>query len=148
MGARMCGVPRIYFGQPRALVSRARRRRRTGHTFPRSISLGRCEYPGQEIGGLARIRRGVYMPDENIQNATVSGSNPAPNELWTKARPQSVPRPTYAPAVVALAIVCLLWGLLTTYLISLLGLALLTIGLVIWIGGYRRAPGESGNRQQ
>jgi hypothetical protein len=84
------------------------------------------------------------MSDENIQHAVVPGSDPSPNELWTKPRPQTVPRPTYAPAVVALAIVCLLWGLLTTYLISLLGLALLAVGLTIWIGGYRRAPGESG----
>ena len=76
------------------------------------------------------------MPEEHI-SPNVTGTNPPPRDVRTKPRPQSVPRPTFAPAVVALAVVCLLWGLLTTYLLSLLGLALLAVGLVIWIGGYR-----------
>ncbi len=60
---------------------------------------------------------------------------------WTKPRPQNMPSPTYAPAVIALAMVCLLWGLVTTYLISLLGLALLVVGVVNWIGGFRHEHG-------
>ena len=56
---------------------------------------------------------------------------------WTKPRAQVIPRPTYAPAVTAVAIVCLLWGLVTTFLISLLGLILLVIGLADWIGEFR-----------
>lgn len=80
------------------------------------------------------------MKDGTIHRTPASAAAPA-NELWTKPRPQTIPRPTYAPAVVALAIVCLLWGLLTTYLISLLGLALLAVGLVNWIGGYRHERG-------
>jgi hypothetical protein len=87
------------------------------------------------------------MSDENILSS-VTATNPPPSELWTKPRPQSVPRPTFAPAVVALAVVCLLWALLTTYLLSLLGLALLTVGLVIWIGGYRHERGLPGIGQQ
>lgn len=80
------------------------------------------------------------MKDEAIHCTPANVAEP-PNEFWTKPRPQTIPRPTYAPAVVALAIVCLLWGLLTTYLISLLGLALLAGGLVNWIGGYRHERG-------
>ena len=80
------------------------------------------------------------MPKGNMQHAA-RRSNPPPDELWTKPRPQTVPRPTFAPAIVALAIMCLLWGLLTTYLISVLGLLLLAVGLTIWIGGYRRERG-------
>ena len=55
----------------------------------------------------------------------------------TKPRAQVIPRSTYAPAVTALAIVCLFWGLVTTFLISLLGLILLVIGLADWIGELR-----------
>ena len=73
---------------------------------------------------------------ENREKAQTS-VDASPNESWISPRPQRVPAPTYAPAVIALAIVCLLWGLVTTYLISLLGLVLLGIGLTDWIGGLR-----------
>ncbi|MGA7625157.1 MAG: hypothetical protein WB630_18595 [Candidatus Acidiferrales bacterium] len=53
---------------------------------------------------------------------------------WTEPRHQNIPRPTYSPAVMALAIVCLLWGIVTTYLISLLGVVLFGIALAGWIG--------------
>jgi len=76
------------------------------------------------------------MDNEVGHEKTARGeAHNASDILWSKPRPQNVPAPTYAPAVVALAIVCLLWGLITTYLISLLGLVLLGIGLADWIGG-------------
>lgn len=56
---------------------------------------------------------------------------------WTKPKDQKIARPTYCPAVVALGIVCLLWGLVTTILISLLGCILLSVGLAVWIGELR-----------
>lgn len=74
------------------------------------------------------------MEDENNLNRA---SQDAAHDGWTLPRPQIVPRPTYAPAVVALSIVCLFWGLVTTYLISLLGLLLLAVGIADWIGGLR-----------
>ncbi len=58
-------------------------------------------------------------------------------EHWQKPREQPIPRPTYAPAIVAIAVVCLLWGLVTTFLISLLGGILLFVGLADWIGELR-----------
>jgi hypothetical protein len=39
--------------------------------------------------------------------------------------------------VLALAIVCLLWGMVTSYLVSLLGLVLFIVGLTDWIGELR-----------
>ena len=58
-------------------------------------------------------------------------------DSWSEPRPQNIPRPTYSPAVLALAIVCLLWGMVTTYLISLLGAILFILGLAGWIGELR-----------
>jgi hypothetical protein len=58
-------------------------------------------------------------------------------DAWTEPRHQNIPRPTYSPAVLALAIVCLLWGMVTTYLISLLGAILFILGLAGWIGELR-----------
>ena len=57
--------------------------------------------------------------------------------VWTAPRSQIIPRATYSPAVMALAAVCLLWGLLTSYLISLLGFVLLAVSLAGWIGELR-----------
>ena len=58
-------------------------------------------------------------------------------DSWSEPRPQNIPRPTYSPALLALAIVCLLWGMVTTYLISLLGAILFVLGLAGWIGELR-----------
>lgn len=67
---------------------------------------------------------------EQIKSASAS-------VVWTAPRSQITPRATYSPAVTALAIVCLLWGLLTSYLISLLGVILLAVSLAGWIGELR-----------
>ena len=69
-------------------------------------------------------------------NKTWNGSEPTDSRspaVWTPPRSQRIPRPTYSPAVTALAIVCLLWGLLTSWLISMLGLVLLVVSLAGWI---------------
>ena len=53
---------------------------------------------------------------------------------WGRARPEHIPRPTYWPAVLALGTTFALWGLLTTWFISLVGLVLMGIALAGWIG--------------
>ncbi len=64
---------------------------------------------------------------------------PAPlPEGWHRPRPEKTPHPTYAPATVALGILGLLWGIMTTPIISLVGGVLFVIGLASWIGGLRR----------
>jgi hypothetical protein len=71
-------------------------------------------------------------------NETPEQARSAPASVaWTAPRVQIIPRATYSPAVMALAIVCLLWGLLTSYLISLLGVVLLVVSLAGWIGELR-----------
>ncbi len=50
----------------------------------------------------------------------------------------ALPAPTYMPAVMALGIVLTLWGIVTTLLISLLGIVLCVIALIGWIGEIRR----------
>jgi hypothetical protein len=71
---------------------------------------------------------------QNDGNQFAGRSIAPPNtDSWSEPRPQDIPRPTYSPAVLALAIVCLLWGMVTTYLISLLGLILFAVGLAGWI---------------
>lgn len=53
---------------------------------------------------------------------------------WTVPEHMELPEPTYWPAVMALGIAFMAWGLITTLLISLVGLLLLALALVGWIG--------------
>jgi hypothetical protein len=56
---------------------------------------------------------------------------------WSRAKPDHIPRPTYWPAVFAVGIGMLLWGVITSLIISAVGLALVVIALTGWIGELR-----------
>jgi hypothetical protein len=60
-------------------------------------------------------------------------TNPTPSEDWNPAQPAHLPRPTYAPAMLALGNTLLLWGLLTTWIISAVGAGLSALGLALWL---------------
>jgi hypothetical protein len=47
---------------------------------------------------------------------------------------EALPRPTYWPAVMAFGITLLFWGLVTSYLILVVGLIVLAVALAGWIG--------------
>lgn len=53
---------------------------------------------------------------------------------WSLPRPQNLPKPTYNPAVLALGLVFLAFGVLTSYYVSAVGALLFLIGLTKWIG--------------
>ncbi len=62
---------------------------------------------------------------------------PAPQgeqEGWTVPKPEHIPAPTYQPAVMALGIAFVLFGLLTSFAFSVVGLVLFAIALALWIG--------------
>lgn len=54
---------------------------------------------------------------------------------WSRPKPdpEDIPRPTYWPAVLAAGITALLWGTITSWIISLVGLVLFAIALWGWI---------------
>ncbi len=60
--------------------------------------------------------------------------NPPPSVSsdWTDAKPDTVPRPTYWPALLAFGITFLFWGLVTSWTISAAGLVVVTISLDGW----------------
>jgi hypothetical protein len=60
-----------------------------------------------------------------------------PRPGWQMLAHEPLPRPTYWPAVLALGIVFLAWGIVTSFLISAVGGILLVIALVGWIGELR-----------
>ena len=56
---------------------------------------------------------------------------------WSRARPEHIPRPTYWPAVLAFGLTFALWGLITTWIISVVGIVQVAISVAGWIGDLR-----------
>jgi hypothetical protein len=53
---------------------------------------------------------------------------------WKRPLPDHLPRPTYWPAMLALAITIILLGPVTLMPITFVGLGLATVALIGWIG--------------
>jgi hypothetical protein len=62
---------------------------------------------------------------------------PAAREGWNVARPEKVPEPTVWPPALALGTTLLLWGLVSSYIITCIGLLLFARALAGWIGEIR-----------
>jgi len=56
---------------------------------------------------------------------------------WIVPRPETLPAPTYWPVVLALGTIMSLWGLVSSWLLSGVGLLLFAIALGGWIGDIR-----------
>lgn len=52
---------------------------------------------------------------------------------WTTAQPQSLLKPTYWPAVLALGIAFIMWGLTSSLVITIVGATLFILALINWI---------------
>jgi len=55
-------------------------------------------------------------------------------EDWQVALPEKVPGPTYAPMFLALGIIFLLFGIVSSYVFSAAGLLLMVWSISKWIG--------------
>ena len=47
--------------------------------------------------------------------------------------PERLPRPSFAPPVLALGLLLLLWGIVTSWIVSVLGLVLIAAAAALWI---------------
>lgn len=55
-------------------------------------------------------------------------------KTWTdEARPKNLPRPTYWPFFLAFGFTFLLWGILTTWIISVVGFITIVVSIRGWI---------------
>lgn len=57
-----------------------------------------------------------------------------------KARPEELPPPTYWPFLLALGVCLIFWGVLTTWVISGMGLLIFTVAIVGWLGDIVNEP--------
>ena len=77
------------------------------------------------------------LPSSPADTPARDPASTAPTPGWSAAMPERLAQPTYWPAVLALAIAFVLWGAVTSLVISGVGLLLAVIGLAGWIGELR-----------
>jgi hypothetical protein len=53
---------------------------------------------------------------------------------WTSYPAERPPAPTAAPVLFAFGVTLLAWGVVSSFVVSLIGLALLAVSLLHWIG--------------
>jgi hypothetical protein len=54
-------------------------------------------------------------------------------EDWSRAKPDVIPRPTYAPAAMAFGLTLFFWGLVTSPVVLGVGLVVVVASLAAWI---------------
>ena len=59
--------------------------------------------------------------------------SPPPHPDWDPLPPERLPRPTYFPAGMAMGAAFIFWGIITSWLILLVGAGLFTFNLGGWI---------------
>jgi hypothetical protein len=83
---------------------------------------------------------------DGMSNSEKSNDATSAPGAWSRPQGGHIPEPTYMPVVVALGVVCMLWGIVTTYLITLVGLVLFVVGIFGWIGELRHEHRHPGTR--
>lgn len=77
-------------------------------------------------------------PNSNGLDSSIEANNgAAEDDGWTQPQGMHIPEPTYMPLALAIGAMCLLWGIVTTPLLSLAGGILFVIGISGWIGELR-----------
>ena len=63
-----------------------------------------------------------------------SATDTAAREDWSVPRPHRLPKPTYWPAVAALGVTFIFFGVVTSWAFTVAGGALFALALAKWIG--------------
>jgi hypothetical protein len=92
------------------------------------------EVAGSVVGAV----RESPSPVPDTQHSALSTQHFPDHPDWEPLPAAHLPRPTYWPVVLAAGVVFLAWGIVTTFAISIIGLALLGLALGGWIGELRR----------
>jgi hypothetical protein len=58
-------------------------------------------------------------------------------EDWHVPQPETLPEPSYWPFVLAVGIILTFWGVVTSFVISLVGIVVIAAALAGWIGELR-----------
>jgi hypothetical protein len=77
---------------------------------------------------------GGALKDGPMKDCEKRASLATPNEAWAVPKPDSIPQRTYWPAMLALGIVFLCFGIVAEYVFVLVGLALMIWSIGHWVG--------------
>jgi hypothetical protein len=77
---------------------------------------------------MAQETEGTQAPEHQAQAAAAEIRSG-----WQKPQPETLPEPTYWPAVVAIGVVSILWGIVTTFIISGIGFVLTAVAIYGWV---------------
>jgi len=109
-----------------------------------TAALRNKETVGSRPSAVESNEVGAVMPKEQLPSPALSiqhsalTTRPSPDHPDWEALPTAhLPRPTYWPVVLAVGVMFLAWGIVTTIIISMIGVALLALGLGGWIGELR-----------
>jgi hypothetical protein len=98
--------------------------------------LDRAQREADRVG-VARAPSGQDEPPSYPQHSALSTQHSPAHPDWEPLPAAHLPRPTYWPVVLAVGVVFLAWGVVTTIAITVIGLVLLALGLGGWIGELR-----------
>jgi len=75
---------------------------------------------------------------EALRAAAVAKHEPVPIPAgWAEPKPAEIPQPTYWPVVMSVGITFIFWGIVTSLIVSGVGIILFGIALAGWIGDIR-----------
>ena len=63
--------------------------------------------------------------------------SPGMREGWNEPRPEKLPEPTAWPAALALAVTLILWGFVSSFIVTGVGVVLFVAALAGWVGDIR-----------
>ncbi len=62
--------------------------------------------------------------------------NPQPD--WHKPLPEELPRPSFAPPILAAGLLLIFWGAVTSWIVTATGVVVAAVAAAHWIGQLRR----------
>lgn len=74
------------------------------------------------------------MSKDEQANDPGAAAETASRENWSVPRPEKIPPPTYWPAVMALSIAFMLFGVVTSWAFTVTGAVMFVVSLGKWIG--------------
>jgi hypothetical protein len=91
------------------------------------------------LAGIFGARAATRKPEAELQEPEIVEARPPKiwpetRPGWEKSMPDKLPKPTYAPAALALGITLAGAGIVTSGWVSVAGLVLTVLGLKAWIG--------------
>ena len=89
----------------------------------------------EEETAMSDLQRADAVQRDNEEHSVLMP--PKGHPQYSVLPPAHLPRPMYWPVVLAFGVVFLAWGIVTTLAVSVVGLALLALGLGGWIGELR-----------